>query len=109
MMRNILIICSLFLSASVFAQSAIGSYTGSGTSIGGRTDNSQAQAGAINSFISSNPNSDRTTVIDQGGGVYNISSGGKTYIGVTELGTSRIVGSDKTVNCVNNLGVVSCQ
>lgn len=109
MKRNIMIIGSLFLSASAFAQSAIGSYTGSSTSIGGRTDDAQTQAGAINSFITSNPNSGRTTVIDQGGGVYNISAGGKTYIGVTELGASRIVGSDKTVNCVNNLGTVSCQ
>lgn len=112
MKRSILIINALIVAAPALAQS---SYTvgaiGSIPNPTGRTADAQAQSAATNAFLAKNPSSGRTTVVDQGGGVFNIQTGnGDMYFGVTQLGTTRIVGTNgEPVNCVTTLGVTNCQ
>lgn len=112
MKRNPMIFSALLLSFPVFAQS---SYTigaiGSSPNPSGRTADAQAQSAATNAFLTTNPSSGRTTVVDQGGGAFSIQTGdGSTYMGLTQSGVTRIVGSKgEPVNCVTTLGVTNCQ
>lgn len=112
MKYNALFLLCLTASIPTWAQNSIGGSTGgSNWMSSGRTDDAQAQSGAINSFITNTPNSGRTTVVDQGGGVFNIQTGnGDMHFGVTQLGSTRIVGTKgDPVNCVTTFGVTNCQ
>lgn len=112
MKRSILIINALMVAAPALAQS---SYTvgaiGSIPNPTGRTADAQAQSAATNAFLTTNPSSGRATVVDQGGGAFTIQTGdGSTYIGLTQSGVTRIVGSKgEPMNCVTTLGVTNCQ
>lgn len=50
-------------------------------------------------------------MVDQGGGAFTIQNGnGDTYMGLTQSGVTRIVGTKgEPVNCVTTLGVTNCQ
>lgn len=112
MNRNILIASALLVAVPAFAQSSYTIGSGGNTPYpSGRTTDSQAQSAATNAFLISNPSSGRTTVIDQGAGAFTIQTGdGSTYMGLTQMGVTRIVGTKgEPMNCVTTLGVTNCQ